>query len=232
VAATSAKNAWAVGYELAGADYRTLIEHWDGHTWKQVPSPSPSSSQNVLTGVAATSGNNAWAVGYDLSRVYQTLIEHWDGHTWKPVRSPTPSSIGNFLTGVATASAKNAWAVGYDFGSANYRTLIEHWNGHTWQKVASANVGPAGRFNELTGATAISSGDAWAAGYYLGNTADQTLIEHWNGHAWKLAATPDLRGAAALNVLDAVSAASSGKVWAVGRYSDGAALQTLGLRCG
>jgi len=37
----------------------TLIEHWDGSTWSQVP----SSSAGSLVGVAATSPNNAVAVG-------------------------------------------------------------------------------------------------------------------------------------------------------------------------
>jgi hypothetical protein len=52
VAATSASNAWAVG----GA----LILHWNGKTWKRVPSPSSAAG---LSGVAATSATNAWAVG-------------------------------------------------------------------------------------------------------------------------------------------------------------------------
>jgi hypothetical protein len=61
VAATFPHNAWAVGDYSDGTfdQTQTLIEHWDGSTWSQVPSPSAGS----LIGVAATSPNNAVAVG-------------------------------------------------------------------------------------------------------------------------------------------------------------------------
>jgi hypothetical protein len=67
VAATSATNAWAVGYYSQHTDLgtqmhtRTLIEHWNGTAWTQVPSPSPVDS--TLFGVAAASPTNIWAVG-------------------------------------------------------------------------------------------------------------------------------------------------------------------------
>jgi hypothetical protein len=41
----------------------TLVEHWNGTAWTQVPSPNPS-GDNELDGVAATSASNAWAVGF------------------------------------------------------------------------------------------------------------------------------------------------------------------------
>jgi len=65
VAATSASNAWAVGFydNGVGTPYRTLIVHWNGTAWKRVPSPNPSRFADVLNGVAATSARNAWAVG-------------------------------------------------------------------------------------------------------------------------------------------------------------------------
>src|ERR1700758_502951 len=44
VAATSASNAWAVG----GNNGSTLIAHWDGTAWKQVPSPNRPDAPNVL----------------------------------------------------------------------------------------------------------------------------------------------------------------------------------------
>jgi hypothetical protein len=70
VAATSPNNAWAVGYYITSVpdrEQKTLIEHWDGSAWSQVPSPNSSDTFNVLNGVAATSPNNAWAVGLHYS---------------------------------------------------------------------------------------------------------------------------------------------------------------------
>jgi len=79
VAATSAGNAWAVGDTPSG---KTLIVHWNGQVWKQVPSPSPSSAKfgNELESVAATSASNAWAVGdTSTSTSSSALIHHGSG---------------------------------------------------------------------------------------------------------------------------------------------------------
>ncbi len=78
--ALSAQNAWAVGSTGTG---KTVILHWNGTAWTQVPSPSPAPSPE-LRGVTATSANNAWAVGQTgtAGRI-KTLILHWNGTTWK-----------------------------------------------------------------------------------------------------------------------------------------------------
>jgi hypothetical protein len=62
VAATSGRNAWAVGSYGSGPSTRVLIEHWNGTTWQQVPSPDNAGTSS-LYGVAATSATNPWAVG-------------------------------------------------------------------------------------------------------------------------------------------------------------------------
>src|SRR5689334_2303673 len=102
VAATSARNAWAVG---GTNDGKTLIGHWNATAWKRVPSPSPPGAQ--LHGVAATSATNAWAVGQTNTGI---LILHWNGTAWK--REPSPAAAGGILFGVAATTARNAWAVG------------------------------------------------------------------------------------------------------------------------
>ena len=63
LAATSAGNAWAVGFVGAINTDRPLMEHWNGKTWAMVSSPNPGSNGNSLAAVAATSASNAWAVG-------------------------------------------------------------------------------------------------------------------------------------------------------------------------
>ena len=45
VRATSARDAWAVGQTVKGTVAQTLIAHWDGSSWKRVPSPNPSAHQ-------------------------------------------------------------------------------------------------------------------------------------------------------------------------------------------
>src|SRR5207248_3811435 len=109
VAAVSASNVWAVGY-----NQQTLIEHWNGSNWSIVSSPSPGSGANFLFGVAAVSQTNAWAVGYsiDIHSPYQTLIEHWNGSRWIVVSSPNAGSRDTRPEGVAASSNSIACAVG------------------------------------------------------------------------------------------------------------------------
>ncbi|MEO8286579.1 MAG: hypothetical protein ABI670_09105, partial [Chloroflexota bacterium] len=59
----------------------TLVVHWDGRTWTQVPSPNFASANNELKGVVAISAIDAWAVGYAniTESISQPIIMHWDG---------------------------------------------------------------------------------------------------------------------------------------------------------
>ncbi|PZS05328.1 MAG: hypothetical protein DLM69_01040, partial [Candidatus Chloroheliales bacterium] len=67
--------------------------------------------------------------------------------------------------------------------------------------------------------------DVWAVGYYLNGSADQTLVEHWDGAVWSVVTSPNLGSSG--NYLYGVSALASNDVWAVGHYLNGSANQTL-----
>ena len=137
VSAAGQGDAWAVGTGGLFPD-TTLIEHWNGTSWKRIPSPSPprkGTSGDFLSGVAALAPNNAWAVG-GLGAVsgitLDTLIEHWNGSSWAVVKSPSPVVAGNELSAVAAFSTKDIWAVGGgDTTSAKgtAATLALHWDG-------------------------------------------------------------------------------------------------------
>ena len=228
VAVASSCRAWAVGYYYNGSANQTLIEAWNGSSWAQQPSPDPGgfTTPNFLWGATATSASNAWAVGwYSSGTANQTLIEHWNGTIWAQEPSPNPSPSSNVLSGVAATSASNAWAVGRYHNGAADQTLIERWNGTTWTRVSSPNPGGARRENVLLKVTATSASNAWAVGYYNNGTADKTLIEHWNGTAWKQVPSPD--PSSSENVLLGVAATSATDAWAVGYYAVGRASQTL-----
>ena len=129
VAATSASNAWAVGYVFRGSGIQTLIEHWDGQRWAVQPSPDLGTS-NQLWGVAATSAASAWAVGSygNGTGPDQTLIEHWDGQSWAVQSSPTVGTQANVLYGVAATSASSAWAVGSHPAGRTLQTLVLNYH--------------------------------------------------------------------------------------------------------
>jgi hypothetical protein len=219
VAATSATNVWAVGSTGGGS----LIEHWNGKAWKIQPSPCPRAAHEcALSGVTATSATNAWAVGYDYnaSDTMAMLVEHWNGKAWKIQPSPNPQgSNGGALSGVSATSATNAWAVGaYQQVGFGVLTFIEHWNGKAWKVQQSPNPG-GGKGSGLNSVVATSATNAWAVGDIdFTNSAGKTLIERWNGKAWKVQPSPNPGSKS--NALDGVAATSDKNAWAVGVYHD------------
>src|SRR5260370_26809060 len=131
VTATGPDDVWAAGYNNDGPTDQSLILHWDGKRWSEVPSPNPTGSTN-LWGVSASSPTNAWAVGYtNPNGCYcGTAAFHWNGKAWTTGSTPNPSAgFLDALLGVVAISPSYAWAVGTtDRGG----TLIEHWNGKSW----------------------------------------------------------------------------------------------------
>jgi hypothetical protein len=132
VLALSPNNAWAVGFFTpANADRepkRTLILHWDGKTWKVVPSPNVGpkthSPSNGLSGLTANSANDIWAFGCHFaaggSGRFRTLVLHWDGKSWKVVPSPNPTKgfVGDVLFSGVVPSPGNVWIFGIRARSA------------------------------------------------------------------------------------------------------------------
>ncbi len=223
VAAVSANNIWTVGsYFTSSGVPQTLIEQWNGTSWNIVASPNQQGSiEDYLNGVAAVPGNanDIWAVGHyvDSSYYAHTLIEQWNGTSWSIVPGPDKGSNGSNLYGVVAVSANNVWAVGdYSTSTGADQTLIEHWNGTSWSIVTSPNVNS--NFNALSSVAAVSANNIWAVGYYQSSrpSADQTLIEQWNGTSWSIIASPN-QGTRS-NVLNGVAAGSASNIWAVGDY--------------
>ena len=243
VAAVAASDVWAVG-----SGFGTLTEHWDGVKWSLVRSPSPGSQYNDLNGVAASAANDVWAVGSYSNNPQipdtNTLIEHWDGVRWSVVSSPSPGGYSNTLSAIAVVSSSDIWAVG-SFNDS--QTLTEHWNGTQWSVVSSPS--PNGDAI-LKGVVALSASNVWAVGYTFasgssnasnasnassvgnggsgggGGSAQQTLIEHWNGSSWSVIASPSPSSFG--DVLNSVSAVSASNLWAVGfQQTSSGAPQTL-----
>ena len=213
VAAVSAHSVWAVGSAATG---KTLIEHWDGRAWQQVPSASPRGAQeSLLASVAATGSSTAWAVGYYNTgkKIKKTLIERWDGRGWAQVASPNPGGVhGSFLLGVAATGSSTAWAVGYYNTGKATRTLIERWNGRGWVQVPSPS--PGGTDARLNGVAAAGNSSAGAVGYYFGPPL-RPLIERWDGRAWKVVTSPN-PGDRIGGTLTAVTTTAGSAAWAAG----------------
>src|SRR5207253_503535 len=100
-----------------------------------------------------------------------------------------------YLEDVTCTSASDCWAVGFYYNNTTAQTLIEHWNGTNWAFVTSANTSVI-QSNQLFGVTCVSASDCWAVGNYENDTPSQggpfqTLIEHWDGTAWAIVASPN-----------------------------------------
>jgi hypothetical protein len=124
--AVSANDIWAVGH-YSGSTFvdQTLAEHWDGNSWKVVPTRDIGPAGNVLYDISALAGTDVWAVGYYFkSGIAQTMVERWDGKRWSIARSPNPGEQWDQLQSI-TKIANTLWSVG-NFESANVgHTLVE-----------------------------------------------------------------------------------------------------------
>src|SRR5947208_3358535 len=136
--------------------------------------------------------------------------------SWTIVSSPNVNAGNNLLNGVSARSTTDAWAVGSTccaFDDSGLGSLAMRWNGTRWSIVPS----PDTKFNDdvLNGVAQISANDAWAVGQ-IKRTGFRSPINpfllHWNGQTWSTATAP----AGVAGSLAAVSATSSGDVWAVG----------------
>jgi len=77
----------------SGYDARSLVEAWNGASWRVVRTPLLRTSRRDLLFVAfAVSDSDVQAVGeqQDSSGRFATLVEHWNGARWSVVRSPDP----------------------------------------------------------------------------------------------------------------------------------------------
>jgi hypothetical protein len=210
VAATSGRNAWAVGFSQTDG-VKTLLLHWNGVAWSQVMSPKPV--YGTLYAVTAVSADDAWAVGATTTSTgtdAKSLVLHWNGRTWS--RQAGVPLVNGILYHVA-ASANNVWAVGASDKLA-LPSLILHRTGNRWYVVPTDAPTNASFY----GIAVTAGGAAWAGGVFASQNGSHGLLMRWTGAAWKSVANP-LQ--VADNALFAVAAGRAGAVWAVGaEYSD------------
>jgi hypothetical protein len=176
----SSGNAWAVGSFFNGAASQTLIVHWNGRSWRRVPSPNPAGAgnDNELVAVSGTSAASSWAVGdYFDGSARQTLVEHWNGTRWSRVKSPNPggSAQFNFLNGVVAISSSDVWAVGLHGTDPNTQTLVLSWNGSSWVRVPSPDPAAGNEFSAVAG---TSAANVWMVGDTSNGGIFQTLAIH------------------------------------------------------
>jgi hypothetical protein len=230
VSASTATDAWAVGFSILGRhDDGTLIEHWNGTAWSVNTSLVVKGFVAELTGVADLNPTDAWAVGEGNG----ALLEHWNGSSWSPVTIPDPDFTPGAGQSISALSATDIWVVGTTVNTTTGTTTAEalHFNGTAWAVVPMQQ--PGTNTPTIGAVTVISATDAWAVGEDIGATSapgGSTLIEQWNGAKWSIVPSPT---PGADPGLTGVAARGSGDVYAVGNNLpsiNGGVVQGLVLR--
>jgi len=186
---------------IATGKTQTLVESWNGKTWSVVPSPSPTGPVTALNRVSCVSTRACTAVGHyeDAQNVEQTLVESWNGRAWSIVPSPDNGSYDNELTDVSCVSTTSCRAVGsattvpagaFGAGGIN-QSFVESWNGKVWTIAENPNPGTV--LTTLSSVSCISAKSCTAVGSYqdAGSNLRRTLVESWNGSAWKVVSSPN-----------------------------------------
>ncbi|MBA3961889.1 MAG: hypothetical protein H0X40_08315 [Chthoniobacterales bacterium] len=223
VSVISTNDIWAVGYTQTASVFHPLSLHWDGASWTIVATPG----QARLNSVDGVASNDVWAVGIT-EPGEKTLTMHWNGSVWSVVASPNDGAEDNILWAVNAISSNDVWSVG-DAGTGNAIAL--HWNGTQWNLVPLPIVSNDATNAVLVGLAVRSSADIWATGQYivpLLGSAEQTLVEHWDGASWSIVTSPNAKNSN--NRLDGATLTPNGTLWTVGTVGPfGKAERTLSL---
>jgi hypothetical protein len=194
VSCTSTTHCLAVGsYTESDIGY-PLTERWNGTAWSIVTPQNTVSSESIqLEGISCTGATHCLAVGnyYNGASLMRTFDETWTGTALlgKP-KNPTPPRAAQ-LIGDACTSSSHCLAVGdQPISAAHTKTLAERWNGSTWTILHTPAVGSSHDL-ELLAVSCAGPSDCFAVGFNARTPHLRSLIERWNGHHWKVVASPN-----------------------------------------
>ncbi len=225
LAVISPSDVWFAGSAARGTDnLQTLIQHWDGSSWKIVPSPNTTNAINLLIGLDAVDATNIWAVGFSThdfgGSLETTLVEHWDGTAWSIIPSPNPQphnpdlgpyEVSNELFDLAVVNGHDIWAVGESVTFSNGQPLTMHWNGNKWTAIPSPVTGDYGFLRSVD---AVSAKKEWAIGTQYNQGFQEIIIRHWDGTQWNIVPAPPISGS--VPVMTSIKHVAANDIWAVG----------------
>jgi hypothetical protein len=189
VAAGAPDDVWAIGSRVRTHPWDPpggpIVEHWDGHAWKDLTLPwIPQSA--ILTLVSASSKTDVWMQAQLPVRGAVGMLEHWDGHAW--TRVPPPFGAHSIADSLTSTSASDAWAVAGYTRHGHSRPIAAHWDGNHWSIIPTPQPNTDSALYDVT---AASPNDAWAVGADMRvNPADGTgrglgaYYIHWDGKRW------------------------------------------------
>ncbi len=157
ISALSATDVWAGG--------NTLIVHYDGHTWRQMPNPQ----QFILSDMQMLSDTDGWAIASNTQLYNPGLILHYDGKSW--TEQPLPAILGastqdnKGFGGLAMISPTEGWVIGdWHGGSPAQIGIILHYVHGQWTIQDSIDNA------SISSISMLSATDGWAVGYTTADT--------------------------------------------------------------
>ncbi len=178
----------AVGnYAYTETKTKTLVETWNGTSWKVATSASPGENSQ-LNGVSCSGTNKCHAVG---SNSAGTLIENESEGAFAQETSPNPKEANTItLSSVSCNGTEGCQAVGSYVRvkglEKRSRMLIEGWNGKEWSIETAPFVSEELElFLKGVACTAIHACKAVGYSQPGSKKEDVTIAFSWNGTEWK-----------------------------------------------
>ena len=119
VVAVAPNDVTAVGFTLANQTELTMVQHWDGTSWKVVASPNVSNtvgSFNTLRAVTAVNRSDLYAVGFFSNSTTNgqqlRLLLHFNGTAWSILSSPGKATAQQLNGAFAHIGAGDVWLAG------------------------------------------------------------------------------------------------------------------------
>ncbi len=183
VTCPSASRCWAVGFTVPGTAGATLAERWNGTSWTVVPTPGSSDGQLNSDSCASTSDCVATGSGGNMFAIAQV----WNGAKWVNALPKKPSGAGiTVLKSVSCPPGASACeSVGAKQVSSGERALAERWNGSAWSVQSTGTISGT-TLSSLDSVSCTSASNCWATGVSVTSSAEDVLIEKWNGTSWSV----------------------------------------------
>lgn len=169
-----------------------LIEHWNGSSWRILPTPNLSMG-GQLEAVSCRYANRCTAVGYVMTKspfpagppYPAPLAERWNGNKWVQQPMSTPSdAYTTDLQAVSCPSLTECVAVGFkQIQGLVYEPMVQAWNGTKWSVKSAPMPSTESR---LTSVSCPSATACTAIGSILRGSTDlpAPFAERWNGSKW------------------------------------------------
>jgi hypothetical protein len=214
VDASGPDDVWAAGQIRHSREFRaeSLLEHWDGTSWRAVSCPNVGE----LSGVAVAAPGDVWALSGN-------ALLHWRDGRCDRITAPRVGGDMAMLS-IAAAGPRSIWICGVRPGThypatnfTAWNTLVARWNGESWHVYQTPNL--TKQSNYLRRIVALSPTNIWAGGSSLTkNHVNRNLVIHWNGDTWQIVDTPDPGKTA--NGLWGIGS-DRRHIWALSAYSNG-----------